>query len=98
MVATQLYVDDTAMLAAGRKEETHITMEAAVKEFVKLSNKLGLKLSTKGVIVAKLPYAAKMIVAEPKQIGIIYQVVDGTRDLGVDFSFSKSQAIMKNIL
>jgi len=73
-------------------------MEKAVKDFVKLSKKLGLKLSTKGVIIAKLPYAAKMIVQELKNIGVVYNVAESTRDLGVDFSFSKKPAIRKNIL
>jgi len=98
IVATQLYVDDTALLAAGEKEEAHVVMEKAVKDYVKLSKKLGLKLSTKGVIIAKLPYAAKMIVEELKTIGVIYNVVESTRDLGVDFSFSKKPAVRKSIL
>jgi len=57
--------------------------------------KLGLALSSKGVIVAKLPYAARHLVNELKTIGITYNTAETTRDLGIDFSFSRKPNIRK---
>lgn len=39
-----------------------------------------------------------MIVEELKTIGVVCNIAESTRDLGVDFSFSKKPAIRKNIL
>ena len=98
LAAPQLYVDDTAMITAGPDELAYVMMSKAVKDFIKLSHKLGLKLSSKGVIVAKLPATAKRMVEDLAQIGIIYNNHATTRDVGVDFSFSKNPKIRKNIL
>lgn len=68
----QVYVDDTAMLAAGDKETTYTNMAKAIKDFAKMSNKLGLNLSTKWITIAKLPYAARHLVQELKTLGITY--------------------------
>jgi len=50
----EVYVDDTAMLAYGEREETLENITKAVLEFTQMASKLKLKLSTKGVIVAKI--------------------------------------------
>jgi len=89
LAAPQVYVDDTAMLTAGPDELAYIMMSTAVKDFVKLSHKLGLKLSTKGIIVAKLAGTAKIVVDDLAEIGIIYNAHESTKEVGVDLSFSK---------
>lgn len=58
----------------------------------------GLTLSTKGVIIAKLPYAARHLVQELKTLGITYNTTETTRDLGIDFSFSRKPKVRKCIL
>ena len=63
-----------------------------------MSKLLGLTLSKKGVIVAKKPYAARLLVQEIKDLGTTCNVAASTRDLGVDFSFSKNPKVRKSIL
>jgi len=96
--APQVYVDDTAMIAAGDRDTTLTNMAKAIKDFAKMSSKLGLTLSTKGVIVAKLPYAARRLIQELKTLGITYNTAETTRDLGIDFSFSRKPKVRKCIL
>lgn len=98
LAAPKLYVDDTAMLTAGNNEEATQAMWLNILDFVNLSQALGLKLSTKGVIVAKLPSAARALVKELAQKGITYNTADTTRDLGIDFSFSHKPKVRKTTL
>jgi len=98
LAAPQVYVYDTAMITAGDKDTTLTNMAKAIKDFAKMSSKLGLTLSTKGVIVAKLPYAARHLVQDLKTLGITYNTAETTRDLGIDFSFSRKPKIRKCIL
>jgi len=62
LAAPKLYVDVTAMLTAGENEQATQDMWLSILDFVNLSQALGLKLSTKGVIVAKQPSAARALV------------------------------------
>lgn len=57
----EVYVDDTAMLAYGKAEETLIHMMNAVLEFVATAKQLTLQLCTKGVIVAEMKKDSKQI-------------------------------------
>jgi len=81
----EVYVDDTARLAYGEKEETLENITRAVLDFTQLASSLKLKLSTKGVIAAKIKKDALKLANLLKANNIIYQVTDSTRDLGVSF-------------
>ena len=54
LVSTDVYVDDTAMLTYGEKEESLDSITNAVLDFAKFAHSMHLKLSHKGVIVAKI--------------------------------------------
>lgn len=54
LVATDVYVDDTAMLTYGERQESLDSITRAVIDFAKFANNMHLKLSHKGVIVAKI--------------------------------------------
>ena len=71
-------------------------MYKSIADFVQLTKTLNLKLSNKGIIVSKEPQAAKAIAKLLKQIGVNYQVGNQTRDLGVNFTFSKRPCIRKS--
>jgi len=86
------------MLTAGSNEEATQTMWLSILDFVNLSRALGLKLSTKGVIVAKQPSAVRTLVKALAQKGITYNTSETTRDLGIDFSFSCKAEVRKHIL
>ena len=88
LVSTDVYVDDTAMLTYGEKEQTLDNITNAVIDFAKFAHSIHLKLSHKGVIVAKLQQDGKKLAFRLKQKGIKYQVNDSTRDLGVSFANS----------
>lgn len=86
------------MLTHGSNYEATHNMFDAIEDFISLSRSLGLKLSTKGIIISKKSGAAKIIVNELRKKGIIYNARENTRDLGVDFSFYKKPHIRKHIL
>ena len=88
LVSTDVYVDDTAMLTYGEKEQTLDNITNAVIDFAKFAHSIHLKLSHKGVIVAKLQQDGKKLAFRLKQKGIKYQVNDSNRDLGVSFANS----------
>jgi len=98
LAAPKIYVDDTAMLTAGDQDTALLTMSKAVKDFLAMAKLLGLTLGKKGVVVAKKTYAARLLVQEIKDMGTTYNVAESTRDLEVDFSFSKNQKVRKSIL
>jgi len=54
LVATDVYVDDTAMLTYGERQESLDNITNAVLDFAKFAHNMHLKLSHKGVIVAKI--------------------------------------------
>jgi len=83
------------MLTAGDQDTALLAMSNAVKDFVQMAKSLGLTLSKKGVIVAKKTYAAKVLIQEIKDMGATYNAAESTRDLGVDFSFSKNTKVRK---
>ena len=88
LVSTDVYVDDTAIFTYGEKEQTLDSITNAVIYFAKFAHSIHLKLSHKGVIVAKLQQDDKQLAFRLKQKGIKYQVNDSTRDLGVSFANS----------
>ena len=53
LVSTDVYVDDTAMLTYGEKEQTLDDIANAVIDFAKFAHSLHLKLSHKGVIIGQ---------------------------------------------
>lgn len=55
LAAPQVYVDDTAMLTAGDKDSTYVNMAKGIKSVAKVSSKLGLTPSKKGITIANLP-------------------------------------------
>jgi len=60
----RLYVDDTVMITHGDNQEATHKMYDAIEDFVRISQSLGLKLSTKGIIISKKSGAAQIIVNE----------------------------------
>ena len=59
LVATDVYVDDTAMLTYGERQESLDNITNAVIDFAKFAHRMHLKISHKGVIVAKLQQDGK---------------------------------------
>jgi len=59
LVSTDVYVDDTAMLTYGERQESLDNITNAVIDFAKFAHSMHLKLSHKGVIVAKIQQVAK---------------------------------------
>jgi len=94
----ELYVDDTAMFTHGSNEEAIRNMYNSICDFVTLAKHLKLKLSSKGVIVSKLPQAAKTLVKLLKQQGVNYNFQEETRDLGVTFTKSHKIPVRKTLL
>ena len=73
-------------------------MYNSINDFARLAKLLKLKLSRKGVIVSKIPQAAKTLVKLLKQDGVIYQYKEYTRDLGVNFTRSNTPNIRRTLL
>jgi len=88
LVATDVCVDDTAMLTYGERQESLDNITRAVIDFANFAHSMHLKLSHKGVIVAKIHQDCKKLAFRLKQKGIKYQVNDSTRDLGISFANS----------
>lgn len=83
----KVYVDDTAQLTAGSATAAMTSMYNSIYDFVYVTKSLKLTLSTKGVIVAKIQKHAYALAKKLAEHGIVYQVKDNTRDLGVGFGF-----------
>lgn len=93
----QIYVDDTAMITHGDHEVATHSMYNTIEDFVELSKQLGLKLSTEGVIIARRPSAAKVIIKELQKKGIRYNTNDNAKYLGIDCLLLPKTLNMENI-
>jgi len=86
----KVYVDDTAQLSEGTAKDAMQTMYLSLLNFVEEVKALQLTLSTKGVIIAKVQKHAYVLAKVLADQGIVYQVKNNTRDVGVGFSFGNT--------
>ena len=75
------------MLTKGNKYECLDNPEGACSDFLTLTKELNLKLSGKGAVLAKNQTTAVAMQVRLKKIGMDYQQLVHTRDVGAGFSF-----------
>ena len=83
-VQFKTWVDDVPQTAVGREDEIFEMSANASEAFVEGMSKLGLRMSSKSVVLASSPELAKRMQARLKKAGIDFQVASHGADLGAD--------------